>query len=157
MTPADLVDDCPKTPEDAISWLDGFRLGTEAAWVACDAAAIIGIIESLQRQLAEAQVQLHNQAQAVIGVAKRAETAERRVAELESRLKALCEATYSHVDGRDLLYELRPNSSHMINIHVRRDGQWHVYEGDWLKTLMWARDGNNRGEFNALIPRPEAK
>lgn len=64
----------------------------------------------------------------------------------EEKFEAMRAATYSHVDGRDLLHEMRLNGAHYVNIHVRIDGQWKVYEGDWLKTLMWARDGHNKGE-----------
>lgn len=71
-----------------------------------------------------------------------------------ARFRAMEAATKSHVDGRDLLYELNPNGAHFINIRVRINGQWKEYEGDWLKRLMWARDGNNRG---GRPPMPEAE
>ncbi len=60
------------------------------------------------------------------------------------RMKA---ATYSHVDGRDLLHELQPNGAHHIDILVRINGQDRRYEGDWLKRLTHARDGHNMGEY----------
>ncbi len=62
-------------------------------------------------------------------------------------LAALKEATYSHVDGRDLLHELQPNGAHHIDIVVRINGQDRRYQGDWLKELTWARDGHNMGEY----------
>ena len=53
-----------------------------------------------------------------------------RVAEAARRVN---EATYSHVDGRDLLAELHPR--HHMDITVRRDGQDHHYGADWLSNL----------------------
>lgn len=55
-------------------------------------------------------------------------------------VNSIIAATYSRVDGRDLLAELKLNKAHFVDIHVRIDGQWKVYEGDWLKRLMKARD-----------------
>lgn len=63
------------------------------------------------------------------------------------RLAAMTKATYSHVDGRDLLHQLQPNGAHHIDIIVRINGEDRRYEGDWLKTLTWARDGHNMGEY----------
>lgn len=56
-----------------------------------------------------------------------------RVAEAARRVN---ETTYSHVDGRDLLAELHPR--HHMDIKVRRDGQDHHYEADWLSSLYAA-------------------
>lgn len=76
------------------------------------------------------------------------------LAELRAKLEearkdaqAMKAATYSHVDGRDLLHELQPNGAHHIDILVRINGQDRRYQGDWLKTLTWARDGHNMGEY----------
>ena len=49
-------------------------------------------------------------------------------------------ATFSHVDGRDLLAELKPKAWHFCDIKVRINGRWKQYQGDWLKRLMLARD-----------------
>lgn len=85
---------------------------------------------------------------------KRAREIERENADLRSKLEearkdaqAMKAATYSHVDGRDLLHELQPNGAHCIDILVRINGQDRRYEGDWLKKLTWARDGHNMGEY----------
>lgn len=79
---------------------------------------------------------------------------ERENADLRARLeeatkdaKAMRDATYSHIDGRDLLHELQPNGAHHIDILVRINGQDRRYQGDWLKKLTWARDGHNMGEY----------
>lgn len=64
-----------------------------------------------------------------------------------ARLEAMTKATYSHVDGRDLLHQLQPNGAHHIDIVVRINGEDRRYEGDWLKTLTHARDGHNMGEY----------
>ena len=62
------------------------------------------------------------------------------VSDGEWRLHEMIKATYSHVDGRDLLAELQLKQCHFCNIRVRINGQWKEYEGDWLKRLMQARD-----------------
>lgn len=51
----------------------------------------------------------------------------------------LVEATYSHVDGRDLLAELQPQHWHYCDILVRVNGKWKPHEGDWLKLVFAAR------------------
>lgn len=66
------------------------------------------------------------------------------------RAKAMTAATFSHVDGRDLLHELSPNGAHHIDICVRINGQDRWHEGDWLKRLTWARDGHNKAEHAAI-------
>lgn len=76
-----------------------------------------------------------------------AQKLERENAALRAELDAMKAATYSHVDGRDLLHELQPNGAHYIDILVRINGQDRRYQGDWLKTLTWARDGHNMGEY----------
>lgn len=64
-----------------------------------------------------------------------------KAARLEAKMReALVTGTHSHVDGRDLLAELKPNAAHFIDIKVRINGQWREYEGDWLKRLMHLRD-----------------
>lgn len=60
-------------------------------------------------------------------------------AEVEGMSEAMKDATYSHVDGRDLLAEVC-DGAHHIDILVRRNGQDEVFEGDWLKRLKEARD-----------------
>ena len=62
-------------------------------------------------------------------------------------------ATYSHVDGRDLLSELKPKHWHFCNIVVRINGRDVVYEGDWLKNLLYARDGGPEYALKALDKR----
>lgn len=54
------------------------------------------------------------------------------------RFDAMARATFSHVDGRDLLRELHPR--HIIDIRRRVDGVNSWFEGDWLTKLMDARD-----------------
>jgi hypothetical protein len=55
------------------------------------------------------------------------------------RFDAMCAATFSHVDGRDLLAELHPRKE--LDIKRRVDGHETWYEGDWLSNLMEARNG----------------
>ena len=55
------------------------------------------------------------------------------------RFDAMINATFSHVNGRDLLAELHPR--HEIDIKRRVDGRETWFEGDWLSNLMEARDG----------------
>lgn len=55
------------------------------------------------------------------------------------RFDAMCSATFSHVDGRDLLDELHPRKQ--IDIKRRVDGVETWFEGDWLSSLMEARNG----------------
>lgn len=69
------------------------------------------------------------------------------LAAMRATLEAMNAATYSHVDGRDLLHELQPNGAHHIDIIVRINGQDRRYQGDWLKRLTHARDGHNMGEY----------
>lgn len=57
---------------------------------------------------------------------------------LRKALREMDQATISHVDGRDLLDQLQPNDH--IDIKVRIDGGYDVYEGDWLNTLRDARN-----------------
>lgn len=54
------------------------------------------------------------------------------------RFDAMVRATYSHVDGRDLLAELHPRSELDVRRCKDRVVTWH--EGDWLTTLLDARD-----------------
>lgn len=55
------------------------------------------------------------------------------------RFDAMVKATFSHVDGRDLLGELHPRKS--LDIKRRRDGVETWFEADWLSRLMEARNG----------------
>jgi hypothetical protein len=59
-------------------------------------------------------------------------------AEKLRRFDAMVEATFSHVDGRDLLAELHPRNT--LDIKRRVDGIENWFEGDWLTKLMRARD-----------------
>jgi hypothetical protein len=59
-----------------------------------------------------------------------------REVKLEKALRDILQTVKSHVDGRDLLDELRPY--HTIDIKVRCDGQERWHEGDWLSNLSRA-------------------
>jgi len=59
-------------------------------------------------------------------------------AEKAARFDAMAKATFSHVNGRDLLAELHPRSE--LNVWRRQDGRSTWFEADWLTTLMYARD-----------------
>lgn len=48
---------------------------------------------------------------------------------------AVIEAHYSHVDGRNLPASLHPDTWHMCDIKVRRNGRDEYFEGDWLKNV----------------------
>lgn len=74
------------------------------------------------------------------------EKLERELAEWKARAEAMIAATISHVDGRDLLAELKPMYWHFCNIKVRINGQWKEYEGDWLKRLYQAREQINAAQ-----------
>lgn len=63
-------------------------------------------------------------------------------AEKVARFDAMARATYSHVDGRDLLYELHPRQQ--LDIKRRVDGRETWFEGDWLTNLFFARNGDRR-------------
>lgn len=54
------------------------------------------------------------------------------------RFDAMVQATFSHVNGRDLLRELHPRKQ--LDIKRRRDGIETWFEGDWLSDVMRARD-----------------
>lgn len=60
------------------------------------------------------------------------------------RYAAMVRATFSHVDGRDLLDELHPRRS--LDIKRRVDGRETWFEGDWLSNLMAARDAQQGPE-----------
>jgi hypothetical protein len=59
--------------------------------------------------------------------------------EKAARFNAMVEASFSHVDERDLLAELHPRNT--IDIKRRVDGHETWFEGDWLSKLEEARDG----------------
>ncbi len=59
--------------------------------------------------------------------------------EKAERFDALVRATYSHVDGRDLLAELHPRK--MLDIKRRVDAVETWFEGDWLSRVREARNG----------------
>ena len=61
------------------------------------------------------------------------------IAEMEGALGLYEKAMTSHVDGRDLLEELHPESWHYCDIVVRIGGQDRCLEGDWLKSVWRAR------------------
>lgn len=60
-------------------------------------------------------------------------SAERRVVEAAIKVNA---ATFSHVDGRDLLAELHPRKE--LDIKRRKDGVETWFEGDWLSNVYTA-------------------
>jgi len=62
-----------------------------------------------------------------------------RERELVEAMRVLEKSFISHVDGRDLLDELKLNRAHFCDINVRRDGRDIFYEGDWLKSVQRAR------------------
>lgn len=55
---------------------------------------------------------------------------------LRKAAQAVNAATYSHLDGRDLLAELHPR--HTLDIKRRVDARETWYEGDWLFDLYEA-------------------
>ena len=57
------------------------------------------------------------------------------------RFNAMTLATFSHVDGRDLLTELHPRKQ--LDIKRRVDGIETWFEADWLSNLMHARNTGN--------------
>lgn len=57
-----------------------------------------------------------------------------------ARFDAMVKATFSHIDGRDLLGELHPRRT--INIKRRVDGVETWFEGDWLSLVFYSRDGH---------------
>jgi hypothetical protein len=61
------------------------------------------------------------------------------IAEKVTRFNRMVAASFSHVDGRDLLAELHPRAQ--LDIKRRVDGQDTWFEGDWLTKMMSARDG----------------
>jgi hypothetical protein len=61
---------------------------------------------------------------------------------------AMCRATFSHVDGRDLLAELHPRSE--LDIKRRVDGRDTWFEGDWLSNLMTARDAEAKADLAGM-------
>lgn len=58
------------------------------------------------------------------------------------RFDAMALATFSHVDGRDLLDELHPRNT--LDIKRRVDGVETWHEADWLSNLRDARNGARR-------------
>lgn len=69
-------------------------------------------------------------------------------AEKVRRFDAMTRATFSHVDGRDLLAELHPRKQLDIKRRVDAIDTW--FEADWLSDLMRAR---NTGAENELETR----
>lgn len=55
------------------------------------------------------------------------------------RFDAMARATFSHVDGRDLLDELHPRKQ--LDIKRRVDARETWFEGDWLSGLRDERNG----------------
>ena len=62
-------------------------------------------------------------------------------AEKARRYDAMVRATFSHVDGRDLLDELHPRKE--LDIKRRVDGIETWFEGDWLSDLRQERNGGH--------------
>ncbi len=54
------------------------------------------------------------------------------------RFDAMVKATFSHIDGRDLLAELHPRNT--LDIKRRVDGVERWFEADWLSNLWRARN-----------------
>lgn len=98
------------------------------------------LIESLQRQLADARTRIKwfedaggvTMTTRVFHEISRAESAERRVVELEARLKALCES-------EPIAY-------------ARNNGE--AYTSSYINAESWRECGHT---VTPLIPRPEAK
>lgn len=63
---------------------------------------------------------------------------ELRKARILRTAAAVIEAHYSHVDGRNLPASLHPDTWHMCDIKVRRNGRDEYFEGDWLKNVASA-------------------
>jgi hypothetical protein len=63
-------------------------------------------------------------------------------AEKARRFDAMVRATFSHVDGRDLLDELHPRKE--LDIKRRVDGSEVWFEGDWLSNLRDERNGGGQ-------------
>lgn len=90
---------------------------------------------------------------------ERALIAERDALKAEAeRYKRMRAATYSHVDQRDLLAELKPGGWHFCNIkvQVRINGEWREHEGDWLRKLWHARDRDAGPYVESLNKEVEA-
>lgn len=69
-------------------------------------------------------------------------------AEKARRFEEMVTATFSHIDGRDLLKELHPRR--MLDIKRRVDGREAWFEGDWLSDVYRARDGENISEWRKI-------
>lgn len=65
------------------------------------------------------------------------------------RFDAMVKATFSHLDGRDLLRELHPRKT--LDIKRRADGCESWFEGDWLSNLWTERNGG----FGWVSTRPD--
>ncbi len=63
------------------------------------------------------------------------------------RFDAMVSATYSHIDGRDLLNELHPRRT--LDIKRRVDARETWFEGDWLSNVWNARDGKEQPRAQA--------
>jgi hypothetical protein len=63
-------------------------------------------------------------------------------AEKARRFDAMVRATFSHVDGRDLLDELHPRKE--LDIRRRVDGNYTWLEADWLSTVRDERNGDSQ-------------
>lgn len=59
--------------------------------------------------------------------------------EQAKRYREMVISTFSHIDGQDLLARMHPRR--MLDIKRRVDGVETWFEGDWLTTLMQARNG----------------
>jgi hypothetical protein len=61
------------------------------------------------------------------------------------RFDEMVRATFSHIDSRDLLQQLHPRR--LLDIKRRVDGVETWFEGDWLTSLMEARDGDRHSDM----------
>jgi|SRR5699024_1639722 len=90
-------------------------------------------IETLQWQLAAEEAHSRR----MYEIARRHQGAARELRAELARVRRAAErvndATFSHVDGRDLLAELHPRKT--LDIKRRVDGKETWYEGDWLSSL----------------------
>lgn len=71
-------------------------------------------------------------------------------AEKVRRFDAMARATFSHVDGRDLLDELHPRKE--LNIQRCVDGRETWFEGDWLSKLRGERNGGHGWWLAGIAP-----
>lgn len=71
--------------------------------------------------------------------------------EQAKRYREMVLACFCHLTGEDNLGKLHPRR--MIDIKRRVDGVETWFEGDWLTTLMRARDGHEISKYHHLPSR----